>query len=266
MLVNKISKIAFVLGAIILFGTADNQFAQTGKKKSAENDIKSIGGKEHQAEILGVTIGMDVPTALQTVFVNANRQPGQEKPDAKKSEGKNGKDVRVVYKNLPQGELQILFADGKYVKEIVLAYAKPPIADDLRLSYTSSPGGSTSLITSQTADPRGLSERTETLDGSSDIDAYNAKTTGNTDRRRGEALDGERFDDRYTVAFTDNQKQQRIWYRDEKKPQGFRVRVQFTSEKKTKAGAAFTVKIAQKSVGVNPEDEKQFRKNLNLDK
>ncbi len=262
---DKISTLAFVLTALAAFGIVNPPFAQTNKKKPSEKEIQSIGGREHQSEILGVTVGMDVPTALQMVFVNANRQPGQEKPDAKKSEGKNGKDIRVVYKNLPQGDLQILFADGKYVREILLTYAKPPIADDLRLSYTSSLGGSTSLITSQTADPRGLSERTESLDGSVDIDAYNAKTTGNADRRRGEALDGERFDDRYTVAFADNLKQQRVWYRNEKNPQGFRVRVQFTSEKKTKAGANYTVKIAQKLVALNAEDEQQFRKYLKLD-
>ena len=44
---------------------------------------------EHESNVYGVTIGMDVPTALQTVFVNANRQPGQEKPDAKRNEGKD---------------------------------------------------------------------------------------------------------------------------------------------------------------------------------
>src|SRR3954471_22967838 len=78
---------------------------------------------EHDAEILGVRVGMDVPTALQAVFVNAKRKPGEERPDAKRNEGK---DVRVLYKKLPQGELQILFAEGKWVKEVVLNYSAPP--------------------------------------------------------------------------------------------------------------------------------------------
>jgi hypothetical protein len=243
---------------------ANNLFAQSqGEKKKIETG-QSIGGKEHDANILGVTIGMDVPTALRDVFVNADRKPGREKPDAKKTEGKDGRDIRVVYKDLPQGELQILFAEGKYVKEIVLSYSKPPVADDLRLPFTSSLGNSTSLVTTQSSDPRGLSERTDTLDGTKEIDAYNATNAGNTDRRRGEALDGARFDDRYTTAFVDNQKLQRIWYRDEKAQQGYRVRVQFVSEKRTKSGANFVVRIIQKVVVLLPEDEKQFRKTLNL--
>jgi len=256
--------IAICLVLIALHFGANTLVAQSqdGKKK-VETD-RSIGGKEHNANILGVTVGMDVPTALQNVFVNANRKPGQEKPDAKKNEGKDGRDIRVVYKDLPQGELQILFADGKYVKEIVLSYSKPPVADDLRLSFTSSLGNSTSLITTQSSDPRALSTRTDALDGTKEIDAYNATNAGNTDRRRGEALDGARFDDRYTIAFADNQKLQRIWYRDEKAEEGYRVRVQFISEKRTKSGANFVVRIIQKVVVLLPEDEKQFRKTLNL--
>ena len=90
---------------------------------------------EHDAEILGVRVGMDVPTALEAVFVNAKRKPGEERPDAKRNEGK---DVRVVYKKLPQGELQIVFADGKWVKEITLAYATKPYFADLHLAPTGS--------------------------------------------------------------------------------------------------------------------------------
>ncbi|NJM54246.1 MAG: hypothetical protein HC846_13205 [Blastocatellia bacterium] len=233
-------------------------------------DKKSIGGKEHEANILGVTIGMDVPTALQAVFVNANRQPGQERPDAKRNEGKDKKDIRVVYKNLPQGELQILFADGKFVKEMILVYAKPPLLDDLRLPFTGSLGNSTSLITTSTIDPPGNTERgalstnTTVLDGTKEIDGFNATNLANTDRRRGEALDGTRFDDRYTIAFTDNQKLQRLWWREEKSTQGYKTRVQFVAEKVTKAGANLVVKIAQKIVFLNPDDEKEFRKSLNL--
>ena len=251
-----------VLAGILVEG--NNLFAQGKDDRKKVETVKSIGGKEHDANILGVTIGMDVPTTLQTVFVNANRKPGQEKPDAKKNEGKDNKDIRVLYKDLPEGELQILFADGKFVKGIVLTYANPPLIDDLRLPFTSSLGNSTSLITTQSSDPRGLSQRTDTLDGTKEIDLYNATNTGNTDRRRGEALDGARFDDRYTVAFADNQKLQRIWYRDEKGKQAYRTRVQFISEKRTKAGADFVGRIAQKVVILTPEDEKEFRKAVTL--
>jgi hypothetical protein len=222
---------------------------------------KSIGGKEHDTEILGVKIGMDVSTALQTVFINAERKQGQEKPDAKKSEGKN---IRVVYKNLPQGELQILFADGKYVKEIVLVYAKPPLVDDLRLPFTSSLGNSTSAITTSTMNETGLSNRVDTLDGNKEIDGYNATNAGNIDRRRGESLDGTRYDDRYTLLFTDKLKQQRIWNREEKTSEGYKISFQFVSEKATKAGATLVAKVAQKIIFISPENEKEFRKSLNL--
>src|SRR6476619_747661 len=72
---------------------------------SPQTQEKSIGGKEHEDNILGVRIGMDVPTALETVFRNANRQPGQEKPDAKRNEGKDKKDVQILYKSLKVGSL-----------------------------------------------------------------------------------------------------------------------------------------------------------------
>ncbi|MEP7037633.1 MAG: hypothetical protein ABI891_04765 [Acidobacteriota bacterium] len=99
-----------------------------------DESVKSIGGEEHESNIYGVKIGMDIPTALQAVFVNANRQPGQEKPDAMKKEGAGDKDVRVLYKNLPKGDLQIIFADGKYVREVVLSYKEKKGIDDLRLA------------------------------------------------------------------------------------------------------------------------------------
>lgn len=97
---------------------------------------QSIGGPEHNAEIYGVKIGMDVPSALEAVFRNAEREPGQEKPDALRREGKNNEDIRVVYNDLPAGELQIVFAKGKIVREIVLAYRIQPKLDDLRLPYS----------------------------------------------------------------------------------------------------------------------------------
>jgi len=190
------------------------------KSKNTESAQASIGGKEHDAEILGVKIGMNVPNALQTVFLNANRKTGEERPDAQRKEGKDNKDIRVLYKNLPQGELQIVFAEGKIVKEVSLNYAKPPNVDDLRLPY------------------------------SGDI---------------GIALDGERFDDRYSVGFTDNQKLQRIWWRDEKMPQKFSVRVQFFSPDKIRdAGAKFVVTAVRKLLYVTPGDEAKFTQAFSL--
>ena len=101
--------------------------------RAQDEQQKSIGGREHEDNILGVRIGMDVPTTLETVFRNAQRQPGQERPDAKKSEGKDKKDIRVLYKGLKVGDLEIVFANGQWVKEILLSYAGPIPIDDLRL-------------------------------------------------------------------------------------------------------------------------------------
>jgi hypothetical protein len=94
-------------------------------------------GSPHDSEIYGVRVGMDVPTALQAVFVNAKRQPGQEKPDALHNEGN---DKRVLYK-LKEGNLQIVFADGKWVREIQMEFAKPLLQDDLKLLDTSTTFG-----------------------------------------------------------------------------------------------------------------------------
>jgi hypothetical protein len=101
---------------------------------------KSIGGPEHEDNILGVKIGMDVPTALKTIFENSGRKPGQERPDAKRNEGKDNKDIRVLYKGLKVGEVQIVFADGKHVKEVTLVYSGPIPVDSLRLPPSSSIG------------------------------------------------------------------------------------------------------------------------------
>ncbi len=237
----------------LCFGAAATAFAQ--KDVAAENDRKgkretnSIGGREHEAAILGVKIGMDVPTALEAVFINANRKPGQEKPDSKRSEGKDKKDIRVVYKDLPQGELQIVFADGKIVKEVALKYAKPPTIDDLRLPFTGFIGDG--LVVS--------SSRPDF--------AINAEDVGNTTRERGESYDGTRFDDRYTVGFTDIQKIQRIWWRDEKQTGNYRVRVQFFSPNKIKdASAKFVVTAVQKLLLVTPSDEAKFAQTYSLSK
>lgn len=184
------------------------------KSKTVESPtVESIGGKEHEAEILGVKIGMNVSTALQAVFTNANRKPGEERPDAQRKEGKDSKDVRILYKNLPQGELQIVFADGKAVKEVLLKYALGQTVENLRLP---SNGGA------------------------------------------GVASSGERFDDRYTIGFTDNKKQERLWWRDEKTASGFRQRVAFTSGNLLKSGSVGQEAILYKMISVTPGDESKF--------
>jgi hypothetical protein len=175
---------------------------------------------EHDAEILGVRIGMDVPTALEAVFVNAKRKPGEERPDAKRNEGK---DVRVVYKKLPQGELQIVFAEGKWVKEITLAYAAKPYFADLHLA----PTGSIAVV--------GIKDKLDS------VIEY-----------------GGRYDDRYSIGYTSDRKLERFWWRDEPTPAGYRVRVGFVSERLVDGQLAAKT-IARKTVGVTPGDEEKFK-------
>jgi len=182
---------------------------------AANASQESIGGKEHEDNILGVKIGMTVPDALQAVFVNAHRQPGQEKPDAMRHEGKDNKDIRVLYKGLKDGEVQIVFADGKWVKEILLVYAGPHSIDELRLPSTSNIGV---------------------------------------------ALGGERYDDRYTVGYTDANKLEQFWWRDESVQGGYRVRVGFISGKHTVGGAQGITTIARKIISITPGDGEKFLK------
>jgi hypothetical protein len=181
----------------------------------AQEPQKSIGGKEHEDNVLGVRIGMDVPTALETVFRNANRKPGQEKPDAKRNEGEGNKDVRVLYKDLKVGKLEIVFAQGQWVKEILLIYAGPIPFDTLRLPYSSNIG---------------------------------------------EAMGGERYDDRYTVGFLDANKLEKFWWRDENTAQGYRVRIGFISGKLTAGGSQAITSITRKIITVTPGDEAKFLK------
>lgn len=177
---------------------------------------RSIGGKEHESHIYGVKIGMSVPQALEAVFVNANRKPGQEKPDAKRSEGKDKKDIRVVYNELPAGELQIVFAEGKWVKEAVLKYKSRPNVSDLRLPNS-----------------------TEVW----------------------EAIDGERYEDRYSIGFVDNKKQEKIWWRDEKSADGgYSFRITFLSGNALKDATLWWQVISQKIISVKPGDEDKFAK------
>jgi hypothetical protein len=94
----------------------------------------------HDLDVYGVTVGMDVPTTLRAVWENArNSEPGKERPDAKKNEGQ---DVRVLYK-LKTGNLQILFADGRVVREVQFEYATPLLQDDLKLLDTTATVGNT---------------------------------------------------------------------------------------------------------------------------
>jgi hypothetical protein len=178
---------------------------------------------EHDAEILGVRVGMDVPTALQAVFVNAKRKPGEERPDAKRNEGS---DVRVVYRKLAQGELQIVFAEGKWVKEIVLSYAAPPTYEDLRLAPTGSMSGA-----------------------------------GTSDASEGRLVMGKTYDDRYQIGYTSDRKLERFWWRDEKTPAGYRVRVGFVSARLTK-GEMAGKEIVRKVVSVTPEDKDKFEQSF----
>jgi hypothetical protein len=175
---------------------------------------------EHDPEILGVRVGMDVSVALEAVFVNAKRKPGEERPDAKRSEGK---DVRVVYKKLPQGELQVLFAEGKWVKEIVLSYAAKPSYEELRLAPTGSMGGA-----------------------------------GTSDTADGSLVMGKRYDDRYQIGYTSDRKLERFWWRDEPAAEGYRVRVGFVSERLAGGGQLGGKTIARKIVGVAAGDEEKF--------
>ena len=179
------------------------------------SQTKSIGGKEHDDNILGVKLGMTVSEALQAVFVNANRHAGQEKPDAMRQEGTDKKDARVLYNDLKVGKLQIVFAKGKWVKEIVLDYSTRPLYDELRLA----PNGNIN-----------------------------------------DAMGGQRYDDRYTIAFTEETaaKRQRIWYRDEKDSLGFRERIEFLSVRKPDEGTVEGKQIVRKAIFVVPGDEENF--------
>lgn len=174
---------------------------------------QSIGGPQHDPTILGVKIGMDIPTALQTIFENSGRKPGQEKPDAKRTEGKDNKDIRVLYKGLHDGEVQIVFGANQRVKEILLVYAGPIPVESLRLPSSS-----------------GI----------------------------GEAMGGQRFDDRYTIGFTSTNKLEQFWWRDEMGSGGYRIRVGFISGKR--GGTQGVTTVMRKIVSVTPGDEEKFLK------
>lgn len=190
-------------------------FCLSGTSAGQVDEERSIGGEEHDLNVYGVQIGMDVPTALKAVFVNAERKPGEEKPDALRREGPDKKDIRVLYNDLPKGQLQIVFAEGKFVKEIILTYEGHKKIFDLRLP------------------------------SSGDINV---------------AATGERFDDRYTIGFLDSKKQQKLWWRDVKTADDYRIRLAFLSESILKDGNTWWQKIIQKAVTLRPGDEKKFLK------
>ncbi len=204
-------KVLNLIGVLIISAI----FAVSVSAQAKNDSVKSIGGEEHESNIYGVKIGMDIPTALEAVFKNANRKPGQEKPDAMKKEGKDNKDVRVLYKDLPKGDLQIVFDEGKYVREIALTYAEKKNIDDLRLA------------------------------SSSDI---------------GVATSGQRYDDRYTIGFVDNKKQEKLWWRDEKIGDDYEIRFSFLSGNILKDSTLWWQTVVQKAISIKPGDEKKFSK------
>jgi len=124
---SPLTSTAFCIVVTLLAIGIGSDFAQDRQNESGP-------ANEHEDNVLGVKLGMDVESSLKAVFVKADRKPGQERPDALRYEGKDKKDVRVLYNNLKVGKLQIVFAGGKWVREITLDYAKPPIYEDLRLA------------------------------------------------------------------------------------------------------------------------------------
>jgi hypothetical protein len=180
---------------------------------------------EHDAEILGVRVGMTVPEALQAVYEHTATTPPPQKPDALREEGKDKKDVRVVYKSLKEGELQIVFAGGRngFVREVSLNYSKQLSMSDLYLPSTTSIENSGDVLNSQ-------------------------------------LNSGVKIDDRYAVGFTDDRKTARFWWRDERTPAGYEVRVGFISGKISASGALADRMIVRKDVMVKPGDDEKFWK------
>ena len=234
----------------------------------AHGQDKSLPDREdvHKASVYGVEIGMDVESALRAVFKNANRKPGDEKPDALRREGKNDRDIRVVYKELPLGELQLVFANGRFVREIRLRFISQPNVDDLRLPFTSSLGTGDNRATSGGGpgtpavreEVGSIEEFSANRIGS--IDARSGKRLGNIDRSRSELMDGATLDDRYTVGFADRLRQQRIWWRDEESDDKYSVRVFLIGRKLTTAGGRNVPTIEEKLVTLSPKDKDYFYK------
>ncbi|MBC7930921.1 MAG: hypothetical protein H7Z38_10210 [Rubrivivax sp.] len=202
---------------------APTAFAQA--KPQDEAQAKPGAQSEHDTHILGVRPGMSVPDALKAVFEHTATAPAPQRPDGLKEEGKEKKDIRVVYKNLKEGELQIVFAGGKsgFVREVTLTYAKQPTVSDLRLPQTGSIASSGNVLDS----------------------ALNS---------------GERYDNRYTIGFTDNRKTERFWWRDEQAKEGYSIRIGFVSGKLSSGGAMADSVIVRKVLMVKPGEEAKFWK------
>ena len=132
-------------------------------------------------------------------------------------------DLPEAVKKLAAGELQIVFAEGKWVKEVVLSYSAPPSYEDLNLAPTSSTGGA-----------------------------------GTSDTSAGSFVLGKKYDDRYQIGYTSDRKLERFWWRDELAAGGYRVRVGFVSERLPGGGQLGGATIARKVVGVAPGDEEKF--------
>jgi hypothetical protein len=143
-----------------------------------------------------------------------HRRAGQEKPDSMRQEGKD-KRIFAFSTTTSRLENSDTFAQGKWVKEILLDYSVPLLYDELRLA-----------------------------------------PSGNI----GDALGGQRYDDRYTIVFTEEPaaKRQRIWYREETLSQGFRERVQFISARKPDDGTVEGKQIVRKVIALVPADEDKF--------
>ncbi len=255
------------LALIIMISAVVSTGGQSVRDKGAD---KSIGGAEHESAVYGVRIGMDVESALRAVFINAERVAGQEKPDVLRREGESKKDIRVLYKSLPKGELQIVFHDGSRVSQIILSYKQEPIIDDLRLPYSGTIGSTTSTIHNTSAAQSGtdspvLNDGSKSIEefasvNAGKLDRYNARKVGNVDRSQGDLLDGTRYDDRYSVGYVDSLRLQKIWWRDEKTDDGFSIRVAFVGKKQTSAGGKFVPSVVQKIISINPGDQEKFDK------
>jgi hypothetical protein len=72
------------------------------------------------------------------------------------------------------------------------------------------------------------------------------------------AMGGQRYDDRYTVGFTDAKKLEQYWWRDENSAAGYHVRIGFISAKLGTGSSE--VSIARKIISVTPGDEEKFLK------
>lgn len=215
------ARLVAALFAIALY--APTTFAQATPPDAPQAKPQTGAQSGHEDQILGVRPGMSVPEALKAVYEHTVTQPAPQKPDGLQKEGKDKKDIRVVYKNLKEGELQIVFADGNngFVREVTLTYAKQPTVSDLRLPQTGSIAASGNVLDS----------------------SLNS---------------GERYDNRYSIGFTDNRKTERFWWRDERGKEGYSVRVGFVSGKLNSGGAMADSVIVRKVLMVKPGEEAKF--------